>query len=66
MARKKKIQENPDFIKDTSSQAVINTNSMAFVQRREQMAKLLQKDNRIEQLEADVAELKKLIKGLSK
>jgi len=66
MARKKKIQENPDFIKDTSSQAVINTNSMAFAQRREQMAKLLQKDNRIEQLEADVAELKKLIKGLSK
>jgi len=66
MARKKKIQENPDFIKDTSSQAVINTNSMAFVQRREQMAKLVQKDNRIEQLEADVAELKKLIKGLSK
>ena len=66
MAKKKKIQENPDFIKDTSSQAVINTNSMAFAQRREQMAKLLQKDNRIEQLEADVAELKKLIKGLSK
>jgi uncharacterized coiled-coil protein SlyX len=66
MARKKKIQENPDFIKDTSSQAVINTNSMAFAQRREQMAKLVQKDNRIEQLEADVAELKKLIKGLSK
>jgi len=63
---KKKIKENNDLVKDTSSQAVINTNSMAFAQRREQMAKLVQKDNRIEQLEADVAELKKLIKGLSK
>jgi len=63
---KKKIKENSDLVKDTSSQAVINTNSMAFAQRREQMAKLVQKDNRIEQLEADVAELKKLIKGLSK
>lgn len=65
MARKK-VKENTDLVKDTSSQAVINTNSMAFVQRREQMAKIADKDNRIEQLENDVAELKKLIKGLSK
>ena len=63
---KKKVKENTDLVKDTSSQAVINTNSTAFVQRREQMAKLQSKDNRIEQLEKDVAELKKLIKGLSK
>lgn len=63
---KKKVKENTDLVKDTSSQAVINTNSMAFVQRREQMAKIADKDNRIEQLENDVAELKKLIKGLSK
>lgn len=63
---KKKVKENPDLVKDTSSQAVINTNSTAFSQRREQMAKLQGKDNKIEQLEKDVAELKKLIKGLSK
>jgi len=63
---KKRIKENPDLVKDTSSQAVINTNSTAFSQRREQMAKLQSKDNKIEQLEKDVAELKKLIKGLSK
>jgi len=63
---KKKVKENPDLVKDTSSQAVINTNSTAFSQRREQMAKLQSKDNKIEQLEKDVAELKKLIKGLSK
>ena len=63
---KKKIKENSDLVKDTSSQAVINTNSTAFSQRREQMAKLQSKDNKIEQLEKDVAELKKLIKGLSK
>jgi len=63
---KKKVKENPDLVKDTSSQAIINTNSTAFSQRREQMAKLQSKDNKIEQLEKDVAELKKLIKGLSK
>jgi hypothetical protein len=65
MARKK-VKENKDLVKDTSTQAVINTNSKAFEQRREQMAKLQTKDAKIEQLEKDVAELKKLIKGLSK
>ena len=66
MAKKVKVKENKDLVKDTSTQAVINTNSKAFEQRREQMAKLQTKDAKIEQLEKDVAELKKLIKGLSK
>jgi len=63
---KKKVKENPDLVKDTISQAVINTNSNAFSIRREQIAKVQAKDSKIEQLEKDVAELKKLIKGLSK
>ena len=46
--------------------AVINTNSNAFARRRAQMALQIEKENKIEQLEKDVAELKKLIKGLSK
>ena len=65
MARKK-VKELPDFEKDTVSQAVINTNSSAFENRRNQMALSKEKNNRIQQLENDVAELKKLIKGLSK
>lgn len=65
MARKK-IKENPDLVKDTESGAVINTNSNAFARRREQMRLAQEKDNKIVQLEKDVAELKKLIKGLSK
>jgi hypothetical protein len=65
MARKK-IKENPDLVKDTASGAVINTNSNAFTRRREQMRLAQEKDNKILQLEKDVAELKKLIKGLSK
>ena len=65
MARKK-VKELPDFEKDTVSQAVINTNSDMFVQRREQMAILAQKEDKISQLEKDVEELKKLVKGLSK
>ena len=39
---------------------------LVFVQRREQMAILAQKEDKISQLEKDVEELKKLVKGLSK
>jgi len=63
---KKRIKENPDLVKDTSSGAVINTNSNAFAKRRMQMLNQKNKEERFEQLEKDVAELKKLIKGLSK
>ena len=66
MARRKKVDDLPDFEKDSVTQAVINTNSTAFINRREQMAKLADKDARIDRLENDIAELKKLVKGLTK
>ena len=62
----KRIKENKDLVKDTNTGAVINTNSNAFAARREQMRLAQDKDNKILQHEKDVAELKKLIKGLSK
>ena len=61
-----KVAEMPDFVRDSSTSAIINTNSSAFESRRNQMALSKEKNNRIQQLENDVAELKKLIKGLSK
>ena len=66
MARIKKIKDNPDLVKDTSSQAVINTNSSAFEARRAQIATQKSKDNEMLELKNKVAELEKLIKGLSK
>lgn len=65
MARKK-VKELPDFEKDTVSQAVINTNSSAFEARRAQIATQKTKDNEMLELKNKVAELEKLIKGLSK
>lgn len=65
MARKK-IKENPDLVKDTDTGAVINTNSSAFARRREQMRLAQEKEKRFEQMENDIAEIKKLLKGLSK
>jgi cell shape-determining protein MreC len=61
-----KVAEMPDFVRDSATEAIINTNSSAFENRRNQIALAKEKDNRIQQLENDVAELKKLIKGLSK
>tara|TARA_B100000902_G_scaffold215453_1_gene204933 strand:- start:1556 stop:1774 length:219 start_codon:yes stop_codon:yes gene_type:complete len=71
MPRKKKevvekVKELPGFVRDSATKAIINTNSSAFENRRNQMAMAEEKDNKIQQLENDVAELKKLIKGLSK
>lgn len=60
----KKVKENPDLVKDTNSGAVINTNTNAFMQRREQMRISAEKDAKLSQLESDVAELKKMIKKL--
>ena len=38
MPRTKKIKDKPDLVKDTTSQAVINTNSNAILARRAQIA----------------------------
>lgn len=68
MARKKKVQvkENPDLVRDTDNNAIINTNSNAFVARREQMASKLAQKEEMEAMKKDIAEIKELLKGLSK
>ena len=35
---KKKVKNYPDLVKDTATQAIINTNSRAFEARREQIS----------------------------
>lgn len=64
MPRKKKVENLPGFEKDTVMESVINTNSNAYANRKEQKHKLLQKDAELEQMRADIEELKKIIKKL--
>ena len=66
MPRKKKVQDNPDLVKDTTTQAVINTNSNALMNRRAQMHALQSKDQEIADIKKDIEELKKLVKKLGK
>ena len=61
---KTKVKENPDLVKDTVSQAVINTNTSAFSARRDQLDKIKAKDSEIETMKSDIEELKKIIKKL--
>lgn len=61
---KTKVKENPDLVKDTVTQAVINTNTSAFSARRDQLDKLKAKDSEIETMKSDIEELKKIIKKL--
>jgi|TARA_B110000908_G_scaffold82974_1_gene99343 hypothetical protein len=66
MPRTKKIKDNPDLIKDTSSQAVINTNRTAIQARRAQIAFNRQKEDELQMMKDDIAEIKSLIKQLGK
>jgi DNA anti-recombination protein RmuC len=64
MATNKKINELPDYEKDTVTNAVINTNTSAFSNRRDQLAKLQTRESEMEQMKSDIEELKKIIKKL--
>lgn len=63
---KKKVKELKGFVKDSDTGAVINTNSSVFEARRKQKQMVQDKDNQIAQMQDDINELKKLVKGLSK
>lgn len=64
MPRTKKIQDNPDLIKDTTSQAVINTNRTAIQARRAQIALNKQREEELQTMKDDIAEIKSLLKKL--
>ena len=62
-----KIKDNPDYIKDLSSGAVINTNNSAYEARLAQVQKrkLDEKQSAdIEDIKKEIAQLTKLVKKL--
>ena len=76
MPRKKKIEEptvaivedNPDFVRDLSSNAIINSNNGAFEARLKQIEKSrvdAEQTEDIVQLKKDVEEIKKLLEKIA-
>ncbi len=66
MAKDKKVQELPGYIRDKDTNAIINTNSGAIKARRAQMNLAKAQAEQIMTMEKELAELKKAIKKLSK
>jgi len=76
MARKKspnvaKVENNPDLVRDMTSNAIINNNNTGFMKRRAQIAAIqsqaeidAQQRADINSLKNDMLELKKLLKQL--
>ena len=61
------VEENNDLVRDTSSNAIINTNRSAYEARLAQIEKTkldAQQSEKINNLEKDVAEIKHLLKQL--
>ena len=61
------VEENSDLVRDTSSNAIINTNRSAYEARLAQIEKAkldAQQSQKIEKLESDVEEIKNLLKQL--
>jgi len=76
LARKKKeiiaVEDNPGLIRDNASNAIINTNNNAFLQRRSQIATLklkeeldIQQSLDIKLLKKDMQDIKNLLKELA-
>jgi hypothetical protein len=69
MPRKKKIDEptvaivedNPDLVRDLTTNAIINNSDRAYEARLNQ----IQKGNELENLKKDVAEIKELLKEIA-
>jgi cell division protein FtsB len=59
-----KIKGQDGYVRDSSSQAVINKDSEAYNAYMMRKEKQSQKDKKIEKLEAEVADLKKFVNEL--
>ena len=68
MAKTVKVKDNPDLVRDLSSQAIINTNSNAYEARILQIAKVKldeQQSADIKELKEDILEIKKILKEIA-
>ena len=59
MAKKLKVKDKPDLVRDSHSKAIINIDRANYAAARARKKMLLKKDETIENLKRDIAELKK-------
>jgi archaellum component FlaC len=61
---KLKVKDNENFVKDTETKAVLNTDLTSLEAYRAHRNKQRQKDNEIERLKEDVKEIKDILQLL--
>jgi len=61
---KLKVQDNENLVKDTITHAVLNTDKTSLQSYKEHRKKQKQRDNEIEHLKEDVAEIKNILQLL--
>ena len=59
-----KVEGHPDLVKDPRSGAVINTNVQAMQTARMRKERMKAKDDRLDQLENDVTEIKGMLEKI--
>jgi hypothetical protein len=67
MTRKKlaAVKDNPDLVRDMSSNAVINTNKSSFENRKAQQKFSKVKENEISELRSQIAEIRELLNKMA-
>lgn len=58
------VSDHPNLVRDKSSKAIINTDTNAFQQYLEAKATRLSKEQKIENLEKDVKDMKKILEQI--
>lgn len=59
-----KIEGDPDLVRDPQTNAVINSNSTAYVQYMQQKEKRKKQELEIQELKDEIGEIKSLLKTL--
>jgi hypothetical protein len=59
-----KIEGEEDYVKDLSSGAVLNTNNSSLQNYKKRRAQLLEQNKKVQTLENDVKEIKKMLQQL--
>jgi len=59
------VEENKDFVRDTTTNAIINTNRNAYRARMAQKNRALKNALEIQSLKDEIAEIKQLLKDIA-
>lgn len=64
MERYIKVRDNPDYVRDLETGAILNTNEKKILKARERKKQRLQEKEEIQKMKSDIHEIKSLLTDL--